>query len=206
MSHSYTPLIHTFTFFYLNRFKHMQTTLPSAVSEVSPCYSLASLLTFTAGKRERMTQLWGKLFSAERERRGREVEKERRERGGGERKVCGGTSRPKRPIRCAMIGYRRAGGEREGRQRAHLQWCVLYSCCHKSHRLGEEGSQKRKGWRYRKKKKRDELLLRIQRMRDIWALHALPLIQNGEKMDLLQPVIHQWFWENPLHPKWWKFV
>lgn len=58
----------------------------------------------------------------------------------------------------------------------------------------------RKGWRYRREsevkneRKRGELLRGIQRLRvigAICALHALPPTQNGGKMDLVQPVIHQ---------------
>lgn len=58
----------------------------------------------------------------------------------------------------------------------------------------------RKGWRYRtekevrNKRERDELLLGIRRMRvtvEMWVQHAPPPTQNGEKMDLLEPVIHQ---------------
>lgn len=44
------------------------------------------------------------------------------------------------------------------------------------------------------KRKRDELLVGIQRMSvtvEIWVPHALPPTQNGEKMDLLDLLIHQ---------------
>ena len=47
---------------------------------------------------------------------------------------------PRDPQR-TMIGYRRARKEREGRQRAHLQWCVLYSYTDSAinHRDSEKG-------------------------------------------------------------------
>lgn len=151
--------------------------------------------------------------------KGRETEKMRREKWRRE-KVCGGARVAPRDRRCAMIGYRHAvkEWEREGGQRAHLQSCVLYCCTDSAinHRDVERGGKlDRKGWRYRREnevkneRKRGELLRGIQRLRVIGAiraLHALPPTQNGGKMDLLQPVIHQRFWENPLHTKWWKFA
>lgn len=142
MSHSCPPPIHThfpcqsiynrnrseYTHVHGNEKNPWQHTLPSAVSEVSlvvePSYraqpSLASPPWLAAGIYCREEREWPSCeancsLQREREREG-ERQKKREERGGGKKKVCWGTSRPKRLTVCNdWLQACREGSSEKGR-------------------------------------------------------------------------------------------